>query len=59
MVGWDEIIESGLQRESRAVMMVWRSPHAIVGAGESEAKPGHLDLPGLLPRQWAFSEAHL
>lgn len=32
MVGWDEIIESGLQRESRAVMMVWRSPHAIVGA---------------------------
>ena len=32
MVGWDEIIESGLQRESSAVMMVWRSPHAILGA---------------------------
>jgi hexosaminidase len=32
MVGWDEIIEGGLQADSRAVVMAWRGAEAITGA---------------------------
>ena len=32
MVGWDEIIEGGLQADSRAVVMAWRGAEAVNGA---------------------------
>ncbi len=32
MVGWDEILDGGLQADSRALVMAWRSPAAITGA---------------------------
>jgi N-acetyl-beta-hexosaminidase len=32
VVGWDEIIEGGLQADSRAVVMAWRGAEAVTGA---------------------------
>jgi hexosaminidase len=32
MIGWDEIIESGLDKNSRAAVMAWRNDGAIAGA---------------------------
>lgn len=32
MTGWDEIIEGGLQADSRAVVMAWRGAEAVTGA---------------------------
>ncbi len=32
MVGWDEILDGGLEDESPAVVMAWRSEHAVTGA---------------------------
>lgn len=32
MMGWDEIIEGGLQADSRALAMAWRGAQAILGA---------------------------
>ena len=32
MIGWDEIMEGGLQADSRALAMAWRGARAILGA---------------------------
>jgi hexosaminidase len=32
MVGWDEIIEGGLKKDSASVVMAWRSDRAVAGA---------------------------
>lgn len=32
MIGWDEILDGGLARDARTVVMAWRSPAAIAGA---------------------------
>ena len=32
MIGWDEIMEGGLQADSRALAMAWRGTQAILGA---------------------------
>ena len=36
MIGWDEILDGGLQKESKAAVMAWRGVSAIGGAVEQD-----------------------
>jgi hexosaminidase len=36
MIGWDEILDGGLQKESKAAVMAWRGNLAIGGAAEQD-----------------------
>jgi hexosaminidase len=36
MIGWDEILDGGLQKESKAAAMAWRGVSAIGGAVEQD-----------------------
>jgi hexosaminidase len=45
MIGWDEILDSGLGKDSRAIVGAWRSPAAVTGA----VRQGHDVIVSIYP----------
>jgi hexosaminidase len=55
MIGWDEIIESGLNKKSSAAVMAWRNQAAIDGA----TKLGHDLVASVFPNAYLNVDASL